>query len=346
MALTSKNGSLLRTGESLSSGLGCCCEPLSEYSICGNRCAFRVNINGIDSEMAMCGEPDLPAGWQVTDKGSSCGTSFPPYLFAARTEYDSELFPYEGIVAQTAFSSRSSFAEDRAKPGELFYSRSNRIYLPSTGGNWSFQRSGYTTDLATLTENEEYSLKGFYVFCDVGVFCRAKVDEPLCSLCNQLLGLHRKHYAVVAWLSASMYEYRYRGGLFLAASSMSFYGSLEGGGVFNPQFIYGAPFATQSCEEMNSVTRLPQYECYEPVESSCSPAETYYPDNPLEINVSMENGVSVGGTAIPWTIADTFVYQNDFEISFPNELANPGGITIYRADKCCCDPESYCNPLP
>lgn len=336
MVLVNQGGSLLRTGLALASGSACCCEQKSPYSVCANRCAFRVQVKELDSEMAACAEasPDeLPEGWQVLGLGNCENANefflgYPaPWIEAEKSGANAECDSYEGIVDERYCTDRERAGITNV-PGILGY---------VVGGARTFSRSGYTT----ADRSGEWSYKTFGVLYDIGIYCSSATAVPSCAVCGGASLADPSAYYIAAYMIASVREDRYFGLSYVGSASIDFTGSI--GGWYE---AFGAvPFLTQTCDEMNSFDRLSQYDCYEAPATGCRPVQDFFPPDPLEITLSLDEGVTVGGDTFPWAFADTQRLYNAFEIDFPDDLKEPGGITIYRAAKCCCSGD-YCNPLP
>lgn len=340
MALVIQNGSLLRAGNALASGSGCCCGNASPYSACGNLCAFRVLVNDIDSEMAACGD-ELPEGWELQSRVDCDGTRGSywavPWLSATKSASGEECESYEGII-DVEFNPKQCSDFERA--GIVFVP--NLIgYL--IGGSRGFSRSGFTGSFP-----DARSYKSFSMNYDIGIYCAPSQSTPEpCSVCNGALTSSLNGYYVSAALWISAQETRYEGNQFVGTASKLFVGFM-GLYIASESEDLGSEFVTQTCEQMNSFTRLSQYDCEEIPLEGCRPVYDFFPDSPLEITLSVDDGVSVAGQTFPWDTEVNDEY-NDFEFDFPGDLKEPGGITVYRASRCCCGEESgYCDeePLP
>lgn len=338
MALVLQNGSLLRSGNSLASGADCCCDSRAPYSGCGNLCAFRVQVKEIDSELAACNE-ELPQGWSATAVVDCEDTRSPatfwvvPWLDAYKAPPGEECESYEGIVD---IESNPKYCFDFERAGIAYVIGS---FGYTIGGERSFSRAGFTGEFPNSR-----SFKNFDMAYEIGIYCFENPEREPCSVCGGASTQYPRSYYVAARLSVSVAETRYEGNQFVGSASKRF----DGYSGLYANLGANVAFLTQACEDMNSFTRLSEYDCAETAFEGCRGFPDFFPDNPLEITVSVDDGIEVAGQTFSWesVTSDT---QGDFEIDFPDDLKSPGGITVYRAAKCCCDAESgYCdeNPLP
>lgn len=331
MALVIQNGSLLRSGGALASGSECCCNASqSPYAVCGSECAFRARVKDIDSEMAECGG-DLPEGWLLDalyecEDISSVETRLAPWIGAIKGGLGGDCEPYEDIVDAPG---NPQVCSDYERAGMV-----GSPYGPGliTGGERSFARSGFTS-----ADFSDTSYKSFLMNYSIAIFCDDEDEEDVeeCLVCNGAQTEPRKAYYLHAVLYIEASGTRYQNSQVTGFSSRTFAGTLQRQRIL-----------TQSCEEMNDFTRLSQYDCTERPENVCEAVPDLFPPDPLEITVSMENGVTVGGETFPWDTSELIVFpdDDDFDFDFTDDMKDPGGITLYRADACCCDID--CNPLP
>lgn len=343
MVLVIENGSLLRSGNALASGLNCCCEPPQSYSTCGDICAFRVAVQDIDSEMAACGDgvagvaDGLPAGWDV-GLLSTCndvnGFYVVPTIFAQR-QRSGDCDGYQGIQDGDGFP--SSYCRDGEQAGIIYASG----FI--VGGERVFERNGwsrYSTENVSLDSVQ----KVFYLYYQIGIYCAPDVPDRNCSVCGGLTESPARAYYVFARMYAQIDESRFSDGV-ITGSRRSFSGRL--GYLPGTVLRDSGRFLSQTCDEMNDFTPTPQYDCFGESIGGCRQLFSFYPPDPLEITLSMDEGVTIGDNTYAWEFVEEVNLSEDFEIEFPGDMKEPGGITVYRAAKCCCKPD-YCGegPLP
>jgi hypothetical protein len=339
----SANKAIFRDG-AIGTEQACCCEtspplPDDPYGSCGGGCLGRVIVGDIDSEMAQCEDAELPEGWvlierQGCDEGAIESGDVGPNLFVERSEQECG---YRGLLN-----------DERFFPGcvdQIIAGSASELYGTNfgiRGGYRSFARGGYTV-LPNETYTNAWIYKLYNYEYDIGFGCYTSLTET-CEVCGgQFVG--PPFYGVLARLRLAVVEERYdpdTGLTYRAERNASRYLS-ESATILDIQ-----PAITFSCEEMRNPEPLTICPDDAPAEGCVS--VPLRPD-PVTITVSLENGVTVNGVTFAWEGGTDEVLEPVFSPEeFPEDLTEPGGITIYNGERCCCFDENletdYCNPLP
>jgi hypothetical protein len=342
-SITVQSGKVIVRNGAVGTGQACCCEtppppPPGDqpYGGCGTRCFLRVIVDEIDNELATCEDAELPEGWVLESRLGCDDDDVIPFLRADRFLDDCD---YQGLLGNANYP---MFCGDTVLAGNtlsLFDYFSNPF-----GGYKSFIRSGYT--VLPNEDNTAAWVQKFYNYdFEVALTCFYDLNET-CDICDSLFPF-RPRWSINARFSLYFNESRFdpsTGLVSFAERSSSRSIALNDG-------VNGPPVVTFSCEEIENPTPLSNAYCPGEEPPTGCVLVGLYPEFPLEITLSLDDGVTVGDVTIPWdTTADEIDDSQFVPDDFPGDMKEPGGLTVYAADRCCCFDEDgvsdYCNPLP
>jgi hypothetical protein len=312
---------------------------------------MRVTIDDLDSELAAC-EEELPEDW-ILNSRRSCNDGFfgindyPALTAVSRATNNPDLCEeYEGIQDSERYGRRGCY--DFVGVGDSGSTFGFFLTAP-VGGYKIWSRSGLSELPDHDNGNFDQTFKYFYLNYDIGISCAAEPVGPTCTACGSLSVRPSAWYAH-AFLFLTIQEIRSRNGVNTQYFRQSFR-ALSG--------YYDLPIAVQTCEQLvNPTPREGIYCAPNERPTGCSPVSEYYPGESVEISVSFDDGVTAGDNTVAWTYQEDSINDSDgFTVDFPQDMKEPGGITVRLAERCCCysyDEESgqyvsdYCseNPLP
>jgi hypothetical protein len=335
----SSNKVLFRNG-AVGTEQSCCCEtppppPDQPYGECGSECALRAVVGDIESEFGACPDTELPAGW-LLDEREGCdpdNAGLVPWL-TVFTDPDAECESYQGLLGN----------EDYPLVCQDYISSGRTVNVPKVfGGYRSFFRSGYTV-FPNEDNTAEWVQKSYNYEYEIFFSCINDTTRDECEICGGLT-VRPKAWSIHVFFYAAVTETKWD-----VATQQILYAERVSvrrlGTSPNDQVIV----ILASCEDTADLT--PRTEFYCPDEerpTGCVSVAELFPPVPVEISLSLHDGVTVNENLFEWTTVEDEVDSEDLE-DFPDDIKEPGGITIDLAERCCCfDSElesDYCNPLP
>lgn len=352
MALIRQGQTLLRVDGSLAGSLNCCCDTDLPYSVCGRPCAWRIENGPIDSEMGAC-EGNNPEGWDSVLKSGCELDEFFGYSLTT---------PNIDVSRSSCESSPDKF-ESREGWGPFcdeFLSAGTPLRYPNVFVSAPFGASGRLTAEGHTTLPDEdgtgpYVQRQLYYQWDVWITCIDAAttgwgteETETCSLCNGKRKAALSRYFIGGYLDWSVYERRRNENGEISEGYIVFSASLDTG-------IYGKPFYQQEeCSDKTTFTPKTQYDPpdAETPREGCVAVPDFYIAGDLAIEISAEDGVTIGQQTFSWSDVREENYAESLGPLFgwnitpevPDALKKHDGIKFYLADACCSD--EYCNELP